>query len=125
MTKTAVLVDGNYYLRRAKKLWGTTSPDRRARELHDYALAHITARRSRKIEYGDRSLYRIFYYDCPPMDKGTFKQPWSNRNTVFSKKNPSNIWMSEFHTSLGGKRKVAMRMGEIRSANAHYNLKED
>lgn len=125
MTKTAILVDGNFYLHRAKSLWKQKSPAARAKELHDYALFHITSNRSKKLEIGDRSLYRIFYYDCPPLESGRFKQPWSCHNTVFSRKNPSNVWMSDFHRELGGKRKVAMRMGEIRAANAHYTLKEE
>lgn len=125
MTKTAILIDGNYYLHRAKKLWGEAAPEKRASELHEYALRHIDTKRSKRLEYGDRSLYRIFYYDCPPLDSGAFKQPWSSHNTVFSKKNPSNIWMSKFQSELGGMRKVAMRMGEIRSSNAHYTLKQE
>jgi hypothetical protein len=67
MTRTAILVDGNYYLRRACRLRGAISAADRARELHAYAVRHITQRRDIKLEYGDRSLYRIFYYDCPPV----------------------------------------------------------
>ena len=125
MSKTAILVDGNFYLHRSKRLWGELSPEKRADELHTYALRHITLPRKKKLEYGDRSLYRIFYYDCPPLEKGAFKQPWSSHNTVFSKKNPSNVWMSKFHEELGGMRKVAMRMGELRASNAHYTIKEE
>lgn len=125
MTKTAVLIDGNFFIKRARKLWGEAAPERRAAECHAYALRHIAIKRKRTIEYGDRSLYRVFYYDCPPLCKGSFKQPWSTRNTVFSRKNPSNLWMSTFHSELGAKRKVAMRMGELRAANAHYNLKQE
>lgn len=125
MTKTAVLIDGNYFLKRARKLWGDVDPESRAAQCHAYALQHIAIPRKKIVECGDRSLYRIFYYDCPPLSKGTFKQPWSAHNTVFSAKNPSNVWMSDFHSILGSKRKVAMRMGELRAANAHYNFKQE
>lgn len=125
MTKTAVLIDGNFFLKRARKIWGAATPERRAAECHAYALRHIAIKRKRTLEYGDRSLYRIFYYDCPPLEKGSFKQPWSAHNTVFSAKHPSSVWMSGFHSALGAKRKVAMRMGELRAANAHYNLKQE
>lgn len=125
MTRTAILVDGGYYLRRARRIWGQKEPESRASELHEYALDHIKRRRNRVLETGERSLYRIFYYDCPPLDRGSFKQPWSSHNTTFSRKNPSNIWKSSFLQSLGSKRKVAMRMGELRPANARYSLKDE
>ena len=125
MTRTAVLIDGNFFLKRARRLWGDTSPEKRASECHAYALRHISAKRKMTLEYGDRSLYRIFFYNCPPLENGTFKQPRDEHNTVFSRKHPSNVWMSDFHAALGEKRKVAMRMGELRSANAHYNLKQE
>lgn len=126
MTRTAILIDGNYYLHRARSLWGRNkTPEERAVELYSYAIRHITTKRDKKIEYGDRSLYRVFYYDCPPLDRGSVKQPWSAHNTVFSKKNSSNEWGTSFQQSLGEKRKVAMRMGTIKTSGLHYNLKEE
>ncbi|EUB32648.1 NYN domain-containing protein [Olsenella uli] len=126
MARTAILVDGNYYLHRARMLWGRIkAPEERAAELHSYAIKHITIRRDKKLEYGERSLYRIFYYDCPPLDRGSVKQPWSTHNTVFSKKHSSNIWSSDFQRSLGRMRKVAMRMGTLKTSGLHYNLKEE
>ena len=125
MAKTAILVDGGFYLKVSKRHWGRKSPAERAEELYDYCLKHITIHREKKIEVGERSLYRIFYYDCPPVAEGTIKQPWSSHNTIFSKKNPSNIWSSSFQAELAGKRKVAMRLGELNAKNAHYNLKEE
>ena len=125
MAKTAILVDGGFYLRRSRSLWGRKSPSERADELHEYCVKHITLRRDRKLETGDRSLYRIFYYDCPPLDQGAIKQPWSLHNTVFSKSNPNNKWARDFQAELAKKRKIAMRMGELNAKNAHYNLREE
>lgn len=125
MSKTAILVDGGFYQRRAKKLWGRKSPNERVDELHDYCIKHITNKRNRKLESGSRELYRIFYYDCPPLDDGRVKQPWSSHNTVFSKKNPNNKWMRDFQAELARRRKMAMRMGELNAKNAHYTLKDE
>ena len=61
--KTAILVDGGYYRYRAHHLWGNKSPRDRADELAQYCRFHIAK---------DHYLYRIFYYDCPPMDKVVF-----------------------------------------------------
>lgn len=65
MAKTAILVDGGFYRKRAELLWGPKSPMDRAPELRSYCRAHINTRD------GDlsRQLYRIFYYDCPPINK--------------------------------------------------------
>lgn len=125
MARTAILVDGGYYLRRSRRLWGRKSPCERADELHEYCVRHITLRRDRKLETGERSLYRIFYYDCPPLDKGAIKQPWSAHNTVFSRSNPNNKWARDFQSELAKRRKVAMRMGELNAKNAHYTLREE
>ena len=125
MTKTAVLVDGNFYLHRARKLWGEKGPEERAKELHEYAILHITKSRDAKVEYGKRSLYRIFYYDCPPLDSGSVWQPWNGKTRTFSRKNPSNIWSTEFQKELGGLRKVAMRMGTVMAGNVHFAIKQE
>lgn len=125
MTKTAILVDGNYYLHRARRLWGDKLPSDRAKELHEYAVSHITARREIKVESGKRSLYRIFYYDCPPLDRGSVWQPWDEGTRSFSKRSASNQFSSAFQLEFSRMRKVAMRMGTVMAKNACFQLKAD
>ena len=67
MAKTAILVDGGFYRKRAELLWGPKSPDR-ASELRTYCRAHISTRDGSSLP----QLYRIFYYDCPPVNKKIF-----------------------------------------------------
>ncbi len=93
--------------------------------MHAYALKHITARRESKFELEKRSLYRIFYYDCPPLMEGSVHQPWDGRTRSFSRNNPSNLWSSEFQGELGDMRKVAMRMGTIMAKNMAFTLKQE
>lgn len=61
--KVAILVDGGFYRMRARSALGDKTPKERAHELHKYCLRHLY--------YHNESfeLYRIFYYDCPPMEK--------------------------------------------------------
>ena len=66
MIRTAILVDGGFYRRRATHLWGKKTPEERAKELSAYCNAHIKDAYELKDE---RYLYRIFYYDCPPISK--------------------------------------------------------
>ena len=60
MIRTAILVDGGFYRKRAKKLWGDLTAEARAKELVSYCQAHL--RSSSKDE--EIRLYRVFYYDC-------------------------------------------------------------
>ena len=39
--KTAILVDGGFYRKRANHLWGQKSPEKRAAELYAYCNEHI------------------------------------------------------------------------------------
>ena len=64
---TAILVDGAFYRKRSQTLFGVKSPDERAQELYEYCKKHVRA--FRNTEY---NLYRVFYYDCPPVAKNVF-----------------------------------------------------
>lgn len=66
MNKTAILVDGAFYRKRAYTLFGDKTPAERAKELSSYCRKHI------KEEKNDTELYRVFYYDCPPVNKQVY-----------------------------------------------------
>ena len=113
--KTAVLVDGGYYRKRANALWGRKTAEQRANELIAYCMLHIT-------EPDDpRDLYRIFYYDCPPM-KRKMKHPLDGEEINFTE-GPMTKWTQDFYDELSTKIKVALRMGELAENVAHYVLK--
>lgn len=57
MAKTAILIDGGFYRKRARHLWGEKTAEERARELESYCKAHLR-QKDRGVE---RQLYRIFY----------------------------------------------------------------
>lgn len=117
MSKTAILVDGGFYRKRAKKLWGTYSPQESADALVTYCLRHLHEH-SRKHE-----LYRIFYYDCPPVDKQMY-HPLTGKS-VNMKATDDYKWMAEFLTILKEKRKLALRLGNLDVGNAVYTMKYD
>ena len=126
MSGTAVLVDGNYYLHRAGSLWGRdVDPDARADELYRYALAHIRLPDTpSSIEQSPRSLHRLFYYDCPPLENAVIWQPWDGKSKVFNSKNPTYVWKRSFTDALLLKRKVALRMGSLTVGGLHYTLRD-
>lgn len=125
MTKTAILIDGGFYKRIARKLWGECSYQERADELYQYATMHIADKRDAKIELGKRELYRIFYYDCPPVRSATVYHPLLKKGVNFSSNDEPFIWNDGLQRALGEKRKVALRFGQIMTGNAAYNLKPE
>lgn len=113
--KTAILVDGGFYRKRAYNMLGEKSPKERADELNAYCLRHLR----NKKEYLD--LYRIFYYDCPPMGKKLY-HPFLRRQIDFSKSDVY-IWMTDFLNELKSHRKFAIRLGKLADEQAHFSIR--
>ena len=114
MIKTAILVDGGFYKKRAALFWGKKTPESRAKELIAYCMAHINDKQE------ERSLYRIFYYDCPPLSK-TVYHPLLQKNIDFGKSETYH-WTNDFFEELKKRRKVALRLGTLSDAFAGFNI---
>lgn len=115
--RTAILVDGGFYRKRAASLFGSKTPAERADELNEYCYAHL------RDKYENRYLYRIFYYDCPPIDKNAY-HPLLKKNINLGK-TPEYSWANEFLKELKHHRKFALRMGRISENQVYYTLKYD
>lgn len=112
---TAILIDGGFYRKRAKFLWGSHLPRAAADALCTYAMSHL---KEHDIQH---DLYRIFYYDCPPVAKQLY-HPLTGK-TVNLAASPEYTWMHDFLEQLKSKRKVALRMGVLDDNNSVYTLK--
>lgn len=121
MVRTAILVDGAFYLKRSKILFGEKSPKERADELYMYCIRHIKPKDKSKEQ--DKYLYRIFFYDCPPAKK-TIYNPLTQKS-VNLERTTQFVWSNEFHKELVTKRKIALRMGELLESTAGYILKPE
>lgn len=116
--KTAVLIDGAFYRKRAKHFNGSCTPEERAEELWQFCLALL---KYDKNEY--RDLYRVFYYDCPPIGKNIF-DPVSKK-TIDLSKSDEYQWMTDFLEELKCRRKFALRLGRLSENTIEYTLKYD
>lgn len=67
-------------------------------------------------------LYRIFYYDCDPLDKKVY-YPLLKKTIDLKKKNTYQ-WTHEFFEELRKKRKLTLRKGELSESSAQYVLGE-
>lgn len=115
--KTAILVDGGFYRRRAQQVYGDKTPAERAMELANYCKRHLNT-------HGEQNdLYRIFYYDCPPSTKKIYHPLLQNQ--VDLAKSDLFKWTTDFYEELKKKRKFALRMGKLAEEQAHYTLRPD
>ncbi len=111
-TKIAVLVDGGFFLKRFNALYNkdkSLSPEDIADSLHNMAL-RLT---------GSNTLYRIFYYDCEPLNK-KFHNPITHRAVDFGK-SEEHTFRCAFFDALRRKRKVALRLGTLKD-NGHWMI---
>ena len=109
---TAILVDGAYFIKRFRKIESHNSLNaKRASELlFRWALAHLIEGRN-DGQKRKHDLYRIFFYDCPPLDK-KLHNPISKRHVDFSKSEEATF-RNTLHSLLRTKRKTALRLGHL------------
>lgn len=117
MIRTAILVDGAFYRKRAYTLLGDKKPAERAKELSSYCHRHI------KEEKEGAELYRVFYYDCPPINKMVY-HPLLEK-AIDLGKTPDYTQANEFFKELKHQRKFALRLGRLAEEQACFNIKPD
>lgn len=104
---TAIMVDGGFFLRRYRILKGQSTDARQvAKDLFTWSLKHLEGKNNEI-----RELYRIFYYDCAPLDKKIF-HPIS-KELIDLGKSEESIFRSGLHSELRKLRKVALRQGRL------------
>lgn len=131
--KAAVFIDGAFFIKRALQIFGSLDPHLLADKLWTFSLYHLYPRsysdtrnnRSKKAKdedfhYALNHLYRIFFYDCPPLQK-KMHHPLTKKSIDFSKSDRS-IWRLQFHEALREKRKVALRMGCMDETNLSWTI---
>lgn len=118
--KTAVLIDGAFFL----KCFRRAFPDRNHRDAETVAKTVFTVavQHLRRADRHRNALYRIFFYDCPPIDK-KMHLPVSGRAIDFSRTDEA-IFRQQLHSSLRKQRKTALRLGQL-SDHVDWELKPD
>ena len=114
MGKTAILVDGGFYQRRAEVIYGKQTPEEKVRALIDHCYRHLETNRDKPAN----ELYRIFYYDCPPLDKRVL-HPFS-KETIDYKKTTKYIDGMAFLDLMKQERKVALRLGTLKGNGSDF-----
>lgn len=109
---TAILIDGGYFIKRFRALepHNAYNAERVADCVFRWAVAHLSEGRRGGLAHR-HDLYRIFFYDCPPIMK-KLRNPVSDRTVDFSK-SPEAVFRRELHDRLLCKRKMALRLGNL------------
>lgn len=105
--KVAVLIDGGFFIKRYNALYnksGQKSPQTVADDIYRLAHSHVG---------NENYLYRIFYYDCIPLDKRVHN-PISHKCINFGG-SPQAKFKRELIEALKKKRKVALRLGTLKT----------
>lgn len=112
--KVAILIDGGFFIKRFNAQYNKDkkmSGEDVAESLYTMAMRHVGKR---------NTLYRIFYYDCYPLDKKAHN-PVSNKSIDFKRTDEYKFKM-DLINALKRKRKVALRMGTLKD-NHHWLIR--
>lgn len=109
--KTAILIDGAFFIKRIRYFEPHSAYDakRMADLVMNISLAHLRQKIQGKVQFDD--LYRIFFYDCAPLEK-KMHHPLSGRSVDFVKSDEA-IFRRQLHRELIEKRKLALRLGKL------------
>lgn len=114
--KTAILIDGDFFIRCYRRSYGDRAPEHVARAVLAVGLEHLRRERRTKSQ-----LYRIFFYDCPPLQKKAHN-PVSGRAVDFSKSTVATF-RHQLHDALRQKRKIALRLGQLAEHIADWRIR--
>ena len=101
----AILVDGGFFLKRYNQCFkngNLNDPKKVAKDMFTMVMKHVENAR----------LYRIFFYDCAPLDKKAHN-PITSKSIDFGKSQQAEF-RSSFHDELKKLRKVALRFGYLK-----------
>ena len=124
--KTAILIDGGFFLKRYKFIKGfekADSPELVAKNLVSYCFKHIHRVNQYRNNYDlpPTELYRIFYYDAKPFD-GDARDPISGKSISF-KKTDQYKFRNQLFSELKQQRKIALRLGFLKNSSKEWTIK--
>lgn len=131
MKRTAILIDGGFFFSKVafftRKYFRNTpvTADNLIDLMWRIVRFHTEVERGNHSSRETQELYRIYYYDSPPLDKQVkYPLPEKGQTTPKDKNfkaEPMNKLRAEFHLKLKGNRKTALRMGRLQSTDWRLN----
>ncbi len=126
MMRTAILIDGGFFIRRYKYINGfekSDSAELMAKNLVSYCLKHIQKINKYRSRYHlpPTDLYRIFYYDAKPFD-GDSRNPITGKAVSF-KNTEQYIFRNMLFEELKKQRKIALRLGFLKNSSKEWAIR--
>ncbi len=126
LMKTAVLVDGGFFLKRYKAVKGfepSDPPELVAKNLYAYCIRHIQRENYYRTKFNlpPTELYRIFYYDARPYD-GDSQDPITKKAISFKKTDLYKERQALFE-ALKKQRKIALRLGFLSNSSKEWVIR--
>ncbi|GAA7994025.1 NYN domain-containing protein [Helicobacter pylori] len=120
--KVAILVDGDFFIRCYKShlkkqsvdKYGVLNPEKLAHDIHTHCLRHINKK--------NEELYRIFFYDCKPLEKRVH-YPYTQKALDLSKSSTYKE-RTALHKHLISKPCLALRLGYLDEKNAKWVIRD-
>lgn len=120
--KVAILVDGDFFIRCYKShlkkqsvdKYGVLNPEKLAHDIHTHCLRHINKK--------NEELYRIFFYDCKPLEKRVH-YPHTQKALDLSKSSTYKE-RKKLHKHLISKPCLALRLGYLDEKNAKWVIRD-
>ncbi|MEI7942666.1 MAG: NYN domain-containing protein [Candidatus Riflemargulisbacteria bacterium] len=109
MTKTAILIDGGFFLKRYYVVYGR-SPMEDGADKVTKTISNICLEFQKKFEF---DLLKIFYYDCFPYINSD-KTPISGKTIDFSQTSLAQFKLKLYY-ELKKTRKMVLRLGELKT----------
>lgn len=124
--KTAILIDGGFFIKRYKHIKGFSSedsPDIMARNLVRYCFRHISRINSYRKRYDlhPTELHRIYFYDARPFD-GDSQNPVT-RKTISFRNTATYAFKQKLFDELKRQRKIALRLGFLKNSSKAWLIK--
>lgn len=124
---TAIFIDGAFFLKRVRHFLPQEehyNAEKIAKIAMTMALKHLELRIGYQQDNHTNQiddLYRIFFYDCPPLEK-KFHLPISKKSINFALSTEA-IFRKQLHQELIQKRKFALRLGKLSDYSGTWKLK--
>ncbi|UOR72217.1 NYN domain-containing protein [Helicobacter pylori] len=120
--KVAILVDGDFFIRCYKShlkkqsddKYKDLNPEKLAHDIHTHCLRHINKK--------NEELYRIFFYDCKPLEKRVH-YPHTQKALDLSKSSTYKE-RKKLHKHLISKPCLALRLGYLDEKNAKWVIRD-
>ncbi|ELZ1101470.1 hypothetical protein RX298_005212, partial [Escherichia coli] len=123
MKKAAILIDAGFFMQRVHATHRKHFAEHELtaqcimKVIWSMVLSHLNGKRQSQERREPLELYRIYFYDCPPLDIQTRLPLPEPGNKTPGRKNfkleKSYILRTELHEELRKTRKTALRLGNL------------